>query len=45
MSPVVPTDTTAVKELKESIKQTVEYLKSEKKLAPQKVPAAPKKKN
>ncbi|MBK8465771.1 MAG: tetratricopeptide repeat protein [Chloracidobacterium sp.] len=44
MSPVSPTDTLAVKELKESIKQTVDYLKTQK-MAPQKVPSTPKKKN
>ena len=50
MSPVSPTDPPAVKELKESIKQTVDYLRSQK-MAPQKVTpptrttAAPKKRN
>ena len=43
MAPVVATDSQAVKELKESVKSTVEYLKSQK-MAPQKVPATPKKK-
>lgn len=45
LAPVSATDTAAVRELKESIKQTVDYLKAEKKMTPQKVPSQPKKKN
>jgi len=45
MAPVSPSDSSQTKELKESIKQAVDYLKKEQKMAPQKVPAAPKKKN
>lgn len=44
MSPVSPTDSVQVKELKGSIKDALEYLKTEK-MVPQKVPSAPKKKN
>ncbi len=43
MAPVAATDSQAVKELKESVKLTVEYLKSQK-MAPQKVTTTPKKK-
>jgi tetratricopeptide (TPR) repeat protein len=43
MSPVSPTDPQPVAELKKSVKDTIDYLKNEKKLAPQKV-ATPSKK-
>jgi tetratricopeptide (TPR) repeat protein len=42
-SPVSPTDPASVAELKKSVKDTIDYLKNEKKLAPQKV-ATPVKK-
>ena len=42
MAPVAATDSQAVKELKESVKSTVDYLKSLK-MAPQKLPAGKKK--
>ena len=44
MAPVSPADSQQTKELKESIKQAVDYLKNEQKMAPQKVTATPKKK-
>jgi len=44
ISPVSPTDSPSVKELKMSIKQSVDYLK-EQKMAPQKAPAGGKKKS
>lgn len=44
ISPISPTDPPAVAELKRDIKTSVDYLKSEKKLTPQKVTGAPKKK-
>jgi tetratricopeptide (TPR) repeat protein len=44
MSPVSPTDPPAVKELKVSIKESVDYLKAQK-MAPQKAPAGGKKKS
>lgn len=43
MSPVTATDSQSVRELKQNVKDTVEYLKSQK-MAPQKLPATPKKK-
>lgn len=42
-SPIVATDSQSVKEFKQSVKDAVEYLKSQEKLAPQKV-TTPKKK-
>ena len=42
IAPVAATDSPAVKELKESVKQTVDYLKNQQKMTPQKV-ATPKK--
>jgi len=44
LSPVSPTDSQAVKELKISIKESVDYLKSQK-MTPQKAPAGGKKKS
>jgi hypothetical protein len=43
IAPISPTDSQSTKELKQSVKDTVDYLKSQK-MAPQKLPATPKKK-
>lgn len=45
MAPISPSDPPQTAELKKSIKDAVDYLKKEQKMAPQKVPSTPKKKN
>jgi tetratricopeptide (TPR) repeat protein len=42
IAPVAATDSPAVKELKQSVKETVEYLKNQQKMTPQKVASPPK---
>ncbi|MBV9215414.1 MAG: carboxypeptidase regulatory-like domain-containing protein [Acidobacteria bacterium] len=44
VAPVASTDPPSVQELKVSVKQTVDYLKNEAKMAPQKLPSSGKKK-
>lgn len=42
IAPIAPTDSQAVRELKQSVKETVDYLKNQQKMTPQKVATPPK---